>query len=375
MASAASDERFMARAVAVARRGLGATYPNPCVGAVVVCRGTVVAAARSFPTGGAHAEARALSRAGAKTAGATLYVTLEPCRHHGRTPPCTDAIIAAKIKRVVVGIIDPAKHVAGRGLAKLRRAGVEVTLGPGAEACRQLHEHYLHHVATGRPFVTLKAAISLDGRIACPDGDSRWITSEAARKHVHRQRAIHHGIVVGAATVLADDPRLNVRLVRGVDPTPIVFDPTLRLGRPRVQRALLAPGTLIVHSNAASATAARRLARTGAALLEVAAGPGGLDIDAAVVALGNRGLRSLMIEGGGRLHGAFVAAGAWQRWLLYQAPRLLGEAIPVLGGVAWDTVAAAPEVWVESRRMLGPDQLLVMRPAAAQPRSRRRRSR
>ncbi|MEM6992087.1 MAG: bifunctional diaminohydroxyphosphoribosylaminopyrimidine deaminase/5-amino-6-(5-phosphoribosylamino)uracil reductase RibD [Myxococcota bacterium] len=362
--SASDDTRFMGKAVAAARRGLGATYPNPCVGAVVVRGGAVVASARSRPTGGAHAEAAVLAKAGGAARGATLYVTLEPCRHHGRTPPCTDAIIAASIARVVVGLVDPASHVAGRGIRRLRRAGVIVDVGVAADACATLHEHYLHHVSTGRPFVTLKAGASLDGRIACPSGDSKWITSEAARRDVHRQRAQHHAIAVGAATVLADNPRLDVRLVRGVDPEVVVFDPQLRLGRPRVGALhVVRPGTLVVHVPRASAAARRRLHRAGVTLLETPADEtGGSDVGAAMAALGERGLRSILVEGGGRLHGAFMAANAWQRWLLYQAPRILGDGIPVVGGVSWGTVRATPPVYVESRKVLGPDQLVVLRP-------------
>jgi len=366
----------MAKAVAMARRGLGATYPNPCVGAVVVRRGAVVGSARSRPTGGAHAEVAALARAGASARGATLYVTLEPCRHHGRTPPCTSAILAAGVSRVVVGVIDEASHVAGKGVAALRRAGVSVAVGVGGPACAALHEHYLHHVRTGLPFVTLKAASTLDGRIAAAGGDSRWITGESARRHVHRQRALHHAIAVGAATVLADNPRLNVRWGRRsttagrstLDPTPVVFDPSLRLGRPGVAALhLLDAPTLVVHTRRASAAARRRLRARGLELLEVAECPGGgVAIDAALRALGERSIRSLLVEGGGRLLGAFVSAAAWQRWLLYQAPKILGEGIPVVGGVAWDTVGASPAVEVESRRMLGVDQLLVLRPTPSE---------
>lgn len=359
-----TDEVFMRTAIAAARRGLGATYPNPCVGAVVVSRGEIVGRARSRPTGGAHAEALAIERAGSSARRGTLYVTLEPCRHYGRTPPCTDAILAAKIRRVVVGIVDPAAHVAGEGIAKLRRAGVKVDVGVLGDACLELHEHYVHHVQTGRPFVTLKAATTLDGRIASKTGDSKWITSELARKHVHKQRAQHHGIAVGAATVLADDPRLDVRLASGVDPLPVVFDPTLRIGAKGVHVALLRAPTLVLHTARASAARRRRLETAGVETLEVPADDAGkIAIGPALDALGRRDLRSLLVEGGGRLHGAFVAAEAWQRWLLYQAPKILGEGIAVLGGVAWDTVASAPAVHVETRRTLGPDQLVVLVPA------------
>lgn len=354
----------MARAVRLARAGLGATYPNPCVGAVVARRGEVLGAARSSPTGGAHAEVRALRRAGKKAKGATLVVTLEPCHHVGRTGPCTAAIIKAGIRRVVVGVRDPAPHVDGRGIRALRRAGIEVVRGVGEQACREVHEHYLHHVRTGRPFVTLKAGTSLDGRIATASGDSRWITSEIARKDVHRLRARHHAIAVGAQTALADDPRLNVRLVRGVDPVPVIFDGRLRIGAASASPVqLLRAGTLVLHTAKASRAARARVMATGASLVEVADdGQGRVSLPAAVEALGQREIRSLMVEGGGRLHGAFVQAGLWQRMFLYQAPRILGEGRPVFGGVGWDTVEQSPQVRVVKRRTMGVDLLTIIEP-------------
>jgi diaminohydroxyphosphoribosylaminopyrimidine deaminase/5-amino-6-(5-phosphoribosylamino)uracil reductase len=353
------DARAMAKAVAAAHRGLGATYPNPCVGAVVVAGGKLVSSARSRPTGGAHAEPQALAKAGRRAHGATLYVTLEPCCHVGRTPPCTKAIIAAGVARVVVGVRDPAPHAAGRGIAALRRAGIEVDVGVGAEACEAVHAHYLHHERTGTPFVTLKAAISLDGRIATASGDSKWITSERARRHVHRVRAEHHAIMVGAQTVLDDDPGLDVRWVRGVDPVPLVLDTRLQLGGARApRRRVLRPGTFVLHGPAAAAAARRRVERTGATPVELPVGRDGhLDLAAVLQWAAAGKLRSILVEGGGHVLGSFVREGLWQDWLLYQSPRLLGEGRAVLSGVDWPTVAEAPVVLVNSRRALGPDLL------------------
>ncbi|MCB9712635.1 MAG: bifunctional diaminohydroxyphosphoribosylaminopyrimidine deaminase/5-amino-6-(5-phosphoribosylamino)uracil reductase RibD [Myxococcales bacterium] len=357
----------MARAVKLARAGLGTTYPNPCVGAVVARGDRVLGAARSGPTGGPHAEVRALARAGAAARGATMVVTLEPCCHQGRTGPCTRAIVEAGIRTVVVGVRDPAPHVDGKGIRALRRAGVEVIVGVGEAECLAVHEHYLHHVRTGRPFVTLKAATSLDGRIATASGDSRWITGEASRRDGHRLRAVHHAIAVGAETARLDDPRLDVRMVRGVDPLPVILDPRLRLGAPAVAPPrILRPGTLVLHTERASARARARVASTGATLVPVASDAHGLvDVLAALDELGRRELRSLLVEGGGRLHGAFVAAGAWQRAFLYQAPRLLGDGRSMLSGVGWSTVAEAPVLRVVTRRRLGPDMLTVVEPAPA----------
>jgi diaminohydroxyphosphoribosylaminopyrimidine deaminase/5-amino-6-(5-phosphoribosylamino)uracil reductase len=359
-----SDEVAMARAVRWARRGTGSTYPNPCVGAVVVRGGRIVAGAHTSPTGGPHAEVRALAKAGARAKGATLVVTLEPCCHQGRTGPCTSAILAAGIRRVVVGIADPAPHARGRGPKLLRAAGLEVTTGVGEAACAEVHAHYLHHVRTGLPFVTLKAAASLDGRIAVKSGASKWISGELARKDGHRLRAEHHAVAVGIGTVIADDPQLDVRHVKGASPIAVVFDSTLRLGTPALARAkVLRPGTLVLHGPDAAQARRDRVRRRGGEPIAVRlADDGTIDVTRALAELGRREIRSLLVEGGGHLLGSFVREGAWQRFVLYQAPRLLGEGTPVLAGVAFPDVAAAPAITVVGSRKLGPDVRLELRP-------------
>jgi diaminohydroxyphosphoribosylaminopyrimidine deaminase/5-amino-6-(5-phosphoribosylamino)uracil reductase len=359
-------DAFMREALRLARSGTGATYPNPSVGAVVVRGSRIVGRGRSAATGGPHAEVQALTQAGAASRGATLYVTLEPCNHHGRTPPCVDAILSAGIARVVVALIDPAAHVAGKGIRRLRRYGVAVEVGVLADQAREVHAHYLHHVATRRPFVTLKLACSLDARIATASGESKWITGEPARRDVHRLRARHHGIAVGAATVLADDPRLDVRWVRGVDPLPIVFDPRLRVASAGRALHLLRPGVLFLHGEQASRRARAALARSGAEGLEVASDEHGLAIPAALELLGQRDLRSLMVEGGGRLVAAFVRASAWQQLWVYRAPLLLGgDARPAFGELGLTRVADAPRVELLRRRTLGDDELCVYTRVAA----------
>lgn len=358
-----ADEAWMREALRLAASGTGATYPNPCVGAVVVRGKRVLGKARSEVTGGPHAEVRALRQAGKSARGATLYVTLEPCNHRGRTPPCVDAILEAGVTRVVVAIEDPAAHVSGAGIARLRRGGVVVDVGVLGERGREVHRHYLHHVGTRRPFVTLKLATSLDGRVATRTGDSKWITGELARRSAHRLRAVHHGIAVGAATVLADDPRLDVRLARGVDPLPFVFDPRLRVASAGRRFHLLREGVVFLHTARASKRARTALAKSGAEAIELPDdGRGGIDLDAALIQLGARDLRSLMVEGGGRLVGAFVAAGCWEQLWLYQAPVLLGEGRPAIAGVEWPSVADAPRLRVVRRRAFGPDQLSVCEP-------------
>lgn len=359
-----SDVEWMRAALRLASSGTGATYPNPCVGAVVVKRGRIVGKARSDVTGGPHAEVRALARAKQAARGSTMYVTLEPCSHRGRTPPCVDAVVAAGVSRVVIAIEDPAAHVAGAGIRQLRRHGLEVELGLLAERARAVHRHYLHHVAHARPFVTLKLATSVDGRIATAGGDSKWITGEPARRSAHRLRARHHGIAIGAATVLADDPRLDVRLARGVDPSPIVFDPRLRVAAAGRPFHLLRPGVLYLHTPRASKRARVALAKSGAEGVELPMTTDRrIDIDAALELLGARSLRSLMVEGGGRLVGAFVRAAAWQELWIYRGPVVLGDGRPAIAGLDWPSVADAPHLQILQRRKLGADELRVYGPA------------
>jgi len=360
---AARDARCMAAAALLARAGTGGTYPNPCVGAVVVQGGQIVGAGHSAVTGGPHAEVRALLQAGPRARGATVYITLEPCSHQGRTPPCTDALIAAGVAEVAFGVQDPARHAAGRGSALLRAAGVAVREGVGLPLCAAVHEHYLHHERSGRPFVTLKAATSLDGRIAAAGGDSKWITGEPARRVGHWLRARHHAIAVGADTVLRDDPRLDVRLVRGVDPLPVVVDSRLRTAEASPWRQVLRPGAIVLHSEHAPDDRRRRMQDAGARLIAVAADERGrVAVPNAVEALGRLAIRSLLVEGGGHLIASFVAAGAWDRWYWFQAPRLLGEGSSVLPGLSWPSVAQSPRLWIELRSRVGGDELMVLQP-------------
>lgn len=359
----ARDERLMRAALRLARAGTGATYPNPCVGAVVVQGDRVIGAGHSAATGGPHAEVQALRRAGEAARGASVYVTLEPCSHHGRTPPCTDALIAAGVAEVVVGVRDPAGHASGRGFDLLRAAGLRVREGALAGACAGAHEHYLHHEATRRPFVTLKIASSLDGRIAAASGDSKWITGEPARRVGHWLRARHHAIAVGVDTLLRDDPALTVRLVAGVDPVPVIFDSGLRSAAAVRVPQLVRGGTIVIHTERADAAARRVLEARGVRCLAVAGDrEGRVDVGAALAALGALPVRSLLVEGGGRLLASFVAARGWQRWYWFHAPKLLGEGRPAAPGLSPATVAEAPGLRPLLRASVGIDGLTVLGP-------------
>jgi diaminohydroxyphosphoribosylaminopyrimidine deaminase/5-amino-6-(5-phosphoribosylamino)uracil reductase len=319
-----TDHEHMLRAVELAAGVRASTSPNPWVGCVLVAADGRQVEGATQPPGGAHAEAAALAEAaatGVDMRGATAYVTLEPCNHHGRTPPCADALIDAGVARVVVGVADPDPQVRGAGIARLRAAGVEVTTGVAAEVVTELLAPYVRHRETGRPYVVLKLAASLDGRTAAPDGTSRWITGEAARADAHRLRAESDAVLVGAGTVRADDPALTVRHVRGRDPLRVV------LGK--------APPGARVHP-----------------ALELAG-----DLGDVLDELGRRDAIQLLVEGGATVAGEFHRAGLVDRYVVYLAPVLFGgdDAAGLFTGPGATTMA---DVWrgrIASVRQLGDD--------------------
>ncbi|HET6964448.1 MAG TPA: bifunctional diaminohydroxyphosphoribosylaminopyrimidine deaminase/5-amino-6-(5-phosphoribosylamino)uracil reductase RibD [Acidimicrobiales bacterium] len=321
-ASAEDDARWMAEAVELGDSVRAVTSPNPWVGAVLVPAGDEpVTLGATAPPGGPHAEVTALELAGESARGATVYVTLEPCSHFGRTPPCADALIEAGISRVVVGVEDPDPQVAGRGLERLRAAGIQVDVGVGAPEVRASLAPYLKHRRTGRPWVVLKLAATLDGRTAAPDGTSRWITGPLARADVHRLRAESDAIAVGAGTVRADDPALTVRDFEGRDPLRVV------LGRPpegaRVLPALVHDGDPFV-------------------LLEQ---------------LGAQGVVQLLVEGGPTVAGEWHRLGLVDRYVIYLAPAFMGgdDGRPVLAGPGAGSMGDAWRGKIASVRQIGPD--------------------
>jgi diaminohydroxyphosphoribosylaminopyrimidine deaminase/5-amino-6-(5-phosphoribosylamino)uracil reductase len=360
------DEAWMARAVALAEGGRGATSPNPMVGAVLVRDGRVVGEGFHRAAGRAHAEAAALAAAGAAAAGATCYVTLEPCAHHGRTPPCADALVAAGVARVVAAMADPDPRVDGAGLARLRAAGVEVVTGIGAEAAATQNAAYLTHRRLGRPRVTLKAAASLDGKVAAPDGTSQWITGPDARADGHRLRAEADAVLVGAGTALADDPRLTVRLPghAGRQPLRVVADASGRVGTGGHLFDGEAP-TLVATTPAAPGTAVDAWKAAGAEVLICNQAPdGGVDVEDLLRALAARGVLELLVEGGPRLQASLWAAGLADRLVWYLAPLAIGGAgAPgLLGGAGAATLADARRLRVASVDRLGDDLRVVASP-------------
>lgn len=350
------DLTYMRRALRLAERGRGRVSPNPMVGAVLVRDGAVVGEGAHRRYGEAHAEAEALARAGEAARGATLYVTLEPCAHHGNTPPCADAVIAAGVRRAVCAMDDPDPRVAGRGLQRMRRAGIEVEVGLCRERAESQNAAFLKHRTSGCPLVLLKLGQSLDGRIATRTGASRWITSEAARRHAHRWRTYVDVIAVGAGTVLADDPQLSARLARGRDPRPLVVDGRLRVSaQARIfggERPILVTGASVPEARL------RPFVERGVEVWPLPDEGGHIDLGAVVQAAGQRQITSLLVEGGRTLAAGALRERIVDEVMLYVAPLLIGEGIAGIGDLGVDQLEEALHLDRVRTRRLGPDLLV-----------------
>ncbi len=375
-----SDEAAMAEAVALGERGRLTAPPNPWVGCVVTADGQVIGRGFHRRAGEPHAEVHALREAGDRARGATAYVTLEPCAHQGRTPPCAPALVEAGVGRVVVAVLDPDDKVAGRGVEILRAAGITVEVGVGAKAAARSLAPYLHHRRTGRPLCLLKTAASIDGRTAAADGTSQWITGPEARADAHRLRAESGAVVVGAGTALADNPTLtfrNLEFEEGLAPpqplrvlidaagrvpaTGLLFDPALA-------------STLVITTPAADPEVRRAWKESGAEVEEIpltsVAGPGqgGVDLQAALELLGRRGILQVMVEGGATLHGALLGAGLVDRIVVYVGGAVLGaEGLPVFSGPGPATLEEASRWRLTAVRQIGSDARLDWEPV--QPRN------
>lgn len=353
------DETFMARALELAARGQGRTWPNPSVGAVVVKRGHIVGEGFTAPAGGAHAEVAAVRAAGERARGADLYVTLEPCSHHGRTPPCADALLPLGLKRVVVAQVDPNPRVRGRGIRRLRAAGVAVDVGVGAVEAEVLLAGFRQWVTTGRPRVTLKLASSLDGRIAVAGGDARWITGAAARRFAHGLRDQHDAVLVGAGTVRQDDPRLTCRVAGGRDPVRVVVaGASVRLP-PRAQIWSTPPATWLVVPRGTAPRAVAAFERRGATVLPVAARRGRMTWRSILQALGAHGLTTVLVEGGGTVAAGLLSAGLVDRLVWIAAPVLLGgDGVAAVGGLGIRRVADGIRLGDATITPCGPDLII-----------------
>jgi len=357
------DEDYMAAALRLAKKGAGKTSPNPQVGAVIVKGDRVIGQGYHHRAGGDHAEAAALKNASEDPRDATLYVTLEPCCTHGRTPPCTDALLGYGLSRVVVGMVDPNPRVSGRGMEILRKGGVEIRVGVLEEACRNLNEAYIKHVTTGLPFVIMKSAATLDGKIAAASGESRWITGEEARKFVHTIRSRVDAVMTGVGTILRDDPQLTARPNRGSgrNPTRIIVDSRLRT--PPTAR-VLHPGTgaevFIATLSGAPSEKAEALRARGAHILAVPPHDGRVDLADLMRQFGERGITSILMEGGSELNAGALAQGVVDKVLIFFAPMIMGgwDSPPIVGGRGPLNIQKAGRLTRVSMRKLGRDRLL-----------------
>ena len=355
------DEQMMARAISLARNGLGRTSPNPLVGAVIVRDGRIVAEGWHRKAGTPHAEIHALNMAGELARGATVYVSLEPCAHYGRTGPCARALVEAGVSRVVVAMTDPNPKVAGKGIAILQEAGIEVTTGVLEQEARQLNEVFLKWMTTGLPFVALKTAMTLDGKIATAAGQSQWITNEASRYETHRLRDIYDGILVGINTALADNPSLTTRLkeYQGRNPVRIVVDSRARL--PLTAKLVTdgAARTIVAVTEQAPAERVEALRSAGVEII-VAGSSNHVDMQSLMEQLGAMKISSVLVEGGGSVNFSLLQAGLVDRVYAFIAPKLVGgrDAITPVEGEGFQELDRAVELENIQLRQLGSDVLL-----------------
>lgn len=319
------DEYYMTKAIALAKKGRGKVNPNPMVGAVIVKNGQIIGEGYHKAYGLGHAEVNAFSTCKESAEGATLYVTLEPCSHYGKTPPCVERVIKEKVSRVVVGSLDPNPLVAGSGISKLKAAGIAVTVGVLEKECYQLNKVFMKYIVTKEPFVVMKTAMSLDGKIATATGESKWITGEVARREVHKLRNEMMGIMVGSETVLKDNPFLNCRLEGGRNPIPIVVDSRLRL--PLESHLVMgAPESKLIVATLKSAALKKKedLQARGVRILEIEAKEGHVDLRRLIKELGSMDIDSILLEGGATLNEAALKACIVDEVICYISPKLIG---------------------------------------------------
>lgn len=335
-------EKMMKRALLLARKGVGKTSPNPAVGCVIVRDGSIVGEGWHKRAGTPHAEVHALRQAGNLARNADVYVTLEPCAHFGKTPPCADALIEAGVARVFAGMVDPNPKVSGKGLEKLRAAGIVTVAGVLGEECRTVNEPFFKHVTTGRPFVTLKSAMTLDGKTATSIGDSCWITNERSRRHVHKLRSQADAIMVGVGTVIADDPQLTSRIPAGRDSLRVVVDATLRIPLNAQMLHLESLARTVIATLSDDASRIARIRECGADIIRCRERAGRVDLSDLLARLGAMNVQSVLLEGGSTLAGEALRMGLIDKFLLFYAPKLVGgEGMGLFAGVGIERMADA----------------------------------
>lgn len=359
-----ADHEYMARALQLAERGLCTTMPNPRVGCVLVRDGAMVGEGWHEYAGGPHAEVNALQQAGAAARGATAYVTLEPCSHHGRTPPCADGLIAAGVRRVVAAMEDPNPLVAGQGMQRLAAAGVETALGLLRAQAEQLNPGFIRRMRDGRPYVRSKLAMSLDGRTAMASGESKWITGAAAREDVQRLRARSCAMLTGIGTVLADDPALTVRMALPGEqrqPLRVVLDPHLSM--PPSAQMLSLPGRTLIVTACNESAPRQALEHAGAEVVLLPHGPDAVDLPAVLQLLAERQVNEVLVETGATLSGSLLRAGLLDELIIYMAPLLMGDQARGLFHLpGLDTMAQRVELEIDEMRAVGRDWRISARP-------------
>jgi len=329
-----NDEQWMKRALRLAEAGRGRTSPNPVVGAVLVKRGKVVGEGYHAKIGGAHAEIIGLHQAGEKARGAVLYLNLEPCTHYGRTPPCVPQIIKAGVKRVVIGMKDPNPVVNGKGIEALKESGLDVKVGVLGKECRRLNEAFCKYILKKEPFVVLKVAATLDGKIATRNGDSKWISGEASRRFVHKLRDEVDGVLVGIGTVLRDDPLLTARMKEGREPYRIVLDSRLKIPEEAKVFENSPLEVILATTGSAPQDKIERLEKRGVRVLIIDSKEGRVNLRSCLSKLGEIGIMNLLVEGGSRVNGSFLDEGLVDKFLLFLSPKLIGDpqSVGIFGG-------------------------------------------
>jgi diaminohydroxyphosphoribosylaminopyrimidine deaminase/5-amino-6-(5-phosphoribosylamino)uracil reductase len=354
------DERWMKRALHLAEKGRGRTSPNPMVGAVLVKKGKMVGEGYHARAGEPHAEMVALQKAGREAHGATLYINLEPCIHYGKTPPCAPAVIESGVKSVVAGMEDPNPLVRGKGIEALKRAGLDVRLGILEEECRRLNEAFCKYIIKKEPFVILKVAATLDGKISTRNGESQWISGKASRHLVHRLRDQVDGVVVGIGTILKDDPLLTARIRGGRNPYRIVFDTRLRIPENAKVINIHPARTIIATTELGPWEKVEELERKGVQVLVFGTKDGRVDAKSCLSRLGELGMMCLLVEGGGKISGAFLDDRLIDKILIFLSPKLIGDPLApgIFGGQGVTHLKEAVSIKNLKIRKLGEDLLL-----------------
>jgi diaminohydroxyphosphoribosylaminopyrimidine deaminase/5-amino-6-(5-phosphoribosylamino)uracil reductase len=355
------EERYMKRALGLARHGLGKTSPNPLVGAVIVREERIIGEGYHHRYGGDHAEVIALRNAQEEAKDATIYITIEPCCHYERkVPSCLEALVRSGVKKVVLGTLDPHPAVNGKGVRMLRRSGIETRTGVLKEDCRRLNQMYFKYIRTGIPFVTLKFAQTLDGRIATATGSSQWISSTASLKLAHRLRSIHDAVLVGIGTLLKDNPKLTVRLTRGRNPIRVIADSKLRIPlNSKVLREQHVARTIIATTPAASEKKKVSLKNMGIEVMEVAANNRGrVDLEDLLFKMGTRGVSSVLVEGGSQIITSMISKGLADKIVVTVAPKILGKGIEAVGDLGISEIARSVKLSPAKVHRKGPDWIV-----------------